>query len=139
LSTEELSAILRAQDPHEWHPDVFPLVEELLRGRGVDVEAVKESTGAPVSRLEYGALAKVASLSDPLQANLCKMALLESGIEAWLSTEYLAGAFPPLGLTIGIDVLVRREARTAALELLARLDAGAAEIPSDPEQDPGSA
>jgi hypothetical protein len=74
----------------------------------------------------------VATLGSALEANLCRMALAEAGIEAWLSTENLAGIAPPLGLTMGVDVLVRPESAAAARELLAAIRSGAAALPDDP-------
>jgi Putative prokaryotic signal transducing protein len=136
MSTEELSDILRENDRDEWRPEVFPLVEVLLKDRGVDIEAVKASLRAIESQPGSAGLESVKSLGDALQANLCKMALLEAGIEAWLSTEYVAGAFPTLGLALGVDVLVRPEDAAAARELIAGLDSGAAEIEQELEACP---
>jgi hypothetical protein len=80
-------------------------------------------------RVEYGPLETVATFGDPIEANLCRMALGEGGIEAWLSTENLAGVHPPLGLVLGVGVMVRREDADAARELLDAVRRGAMETP----------
>jgi hypothetical protein len=131
-STGELVEILRNQDSEEWRPEVFPVVEAILRARGVDVAAVK--TAGPLAReqAEYAPLETVASFSSSLEANLCRMALVSAGIEAWLSTEHLLDIVPPLGIGIPVEVQVRPENAAAARALLADIDAKAA-LPQEPE------
>jgi hypothetical protein len=65
------------------------------------------------------------------------MALADSGIEAWLPTEYLAGVSPNLGLAIGLDVLVRDEDASRAREVLRDVAQGNAALALDPEPCPG--
>jgi hypothetical protein len=134
--TDELVEILREQDTEEWRPEVFPLVEAILQERGVDTEAAKAAGPLPRDVLEFAAVQPVVTLNTSLEANLCRMALVEAGIEAWLSTEHLAGVAPPLGVAVGVDVLVRSENVEAARELLAELDTGAAALPVEPEPCP---
>jgi ribosomal protein S27AE len=134
MATLELIEILRERDFEAWRPEVFPLVEEILAGRRVDVAAVQATPSPRPDVLDHEALETVASLSDPLQANLCRMALLEAGIQAWLPTENLAAIAPPLGVAFGIAVLVRPEDAAAAREVIAGIEAGAAAIPE--ESDP---
>ena len=131
--TGELVEILRNQDTEEWRPEVFPFVEAILRERGVNVEAVKAAGPLPADSVEFGALEAVASFTTALEANLCRMALVEAGIQAWLSTEHMAGVIPPLAASVGVDVLVRPDRAAAARELLADLDAGAASLPRESE------
>lgn len=89
--TDELLDILVARDEDEWRPEVFSLVETLLRERGVDVAqalAARRQAPEPV-RLEIAAPEAtrpvvLLELADEVEAGLCRMALLESGIEARL-------------------------------------------------------
>jgi len=134
LPTEELVEILRAQDLENWRPEVFPIVEALLRERVVDPALVPREEAPP--QADFESLEPVASFGDAMEAKLCRMALGEAGIEAWLSTEHLAGVAPPLGLAIGIDLLVRPEMVAAAREVLASLAAGEAALPEENESCP---
>lgn len=130
--TGELVEILRNQDAEEWRPEVFPFVEAILRERGVNVAAVKEAGPLAEEVVEFAALERVASFSTTMEADLCRMALMEAGIKAWLSTEALAGVIPAMATSGGADVLVRPHNAAAARELLADLNAGAASLPRDP-------
>ncbi len=131
--TAELVAILRDHDLEEWRPEVFPVVEAILQDRGVNTAALKAAGPERRHTVETVTLEPVASFGSPVEADLCRMVLLEAGIKAWLSTEDLGGMAPALGWAAGVHVLVRREAAPAAREVLAAVDEGAAEIPEDPE------
>lgn len=135
MTSDELLEILAHRDADEWREEVFPIVEDLLRTRGVQpaiARAPQEADEAP----DRGALTSVGTFSTALDANLCKMALTESGIESWLPTEYLAGVSPNLGLAIGLDVLVRDEDVPRAREVLRELAEGGAALALDPEPCP---
>ncbi len=133
MPTGELVQILRDHDVDEWRPEVFPLVEAILRERGVDTHAVADLGPSPHQTVELGGLETVASLRTALEANLVRMALEEAGIDAWLSTENLASIAPPLGFATGVDVLVRPDTATAAREVLADVEAGARRLPEEVE------
>ncbi len=135
MSTADLVAVLRSQNVEEWRPEVFPLVEAILSQRGVDVVALKPAR-AGLEETDYAPVESVASFSTALEANLCRMALEEAQIHAWLSTEYLADVAPHLGLAIGVDVLVRKDVADAAREVLASIKTGAAALPSEGEPCP---
>lgn len=64
-------------------------------------------------------LVAVATHLDPVEANLLKIHLEESGIDAYLSGEDAVGVFPPLAVsTPGVQVLVRDVDVARANELL---------------------
>ena len=134
LSDDQLVTIIQLRDLDEWRPEVFPVVEAILQERGVDLSAVPARE--PTERLDYGALERVASFSGPLDASLRRMALEEAGIQAWLSTEHLAGIAPPLGIAIGVDLFVRPDLAESARAVLASLEAGDAALPLEPEPCP---
>lgn len=136
MPTAELVGILRDQDPGEWRPEVFPLVEAILRARGVDTDGMRAAGPRPPEEPAYQDVVRVSTERDPMAANLVRMSLEESGIPAWLSTEHLAGASPPLGIAIGLDVMVRAQDEGAAREVLAALESGAAALPLEPEPCP---
>jgi hypothetical protein len=136
MPTAELVAILRGQDAMEWRPEVFPLVETILQERGVDTTAVKAAGPPAADTLEFAALEAIASFRSQLSASLCRMALAQAGIEAWLSTENLAAISPPLGLAIGVDVLVRPENANLARKLLAEFESGGRPVPEESQSCP---
>jgi hypothetical protein len=132
MPTPELIEILEERDVEQWRPEVFPLVEGILAERGVDPKGIVP-TATEAAADEDGALESVASLGSNFEASFCKMALQEAGIEAWLSTEHLGGIAPPLGVAVGLNVLVRRREAAVAREVLAAVEAGAAELPEESE------
>ncbi|PYQ52912.1 MAG: hypothetical protein DMF78_10370 [Acidobacteria bacterium] len=136
MSTADLVAVFRSRNVEEWRAEVFPLVEEILARRRVDVDGLKAARAMEFEKTEYAPVESVASFSTALEANLCRMALEEAQIRAWLSTEYLADVAPHLGLAIGVDVLVRKDAAEAAREVLASIKAGAAAMASEVEPCP---
>jgi hypothetical protein len=136
MSSDELLEILEHRDTDEWREEVFPLVEDLLRARGIQ-PAIARAAEVTDDARDLGDLTSVGTFSTALDANLCKMALTESGIESWLPTEYLAGVSPNLGLAIGLDVLVRGEDVSRAREVLRDLAEGGAALALDPEPCPG--
>lgn len=83
--------------------------------------------------VDFEAFETVATFGDAVQAHLCRMALQQAGVDAWLSTENLAGVHPPLGLAIGVGVLVRPEEAAAARDLLRAADRGRLALPDEPE------
>jgi hypothetical protein len=78
----------------------------------------------------------VATFRDSMPANLCRMALGDAGIQAWLSTENLAGVAPHLGIALGIDVLVRGSDVSDAREVLADVDSGSVALPDEADPCP---
>jgi hypothetical protein len=136
MATRDLVAVLRSHDLEEWRPEVFPLVQAILDERGVDIDTVEVGDQTPTEGAGDEHLESVASFATAMEANLCRMALQEAEIDAWLSTEHLAGVAPSLGLAIGVDVLVRPATADAAREVLASIEAGAAALPQEPEPCP---
>lgn len=136
--TDELVEIFVAHDEDEWRPEVFPLVEAILVARGVDLAAATASPAEDESeeKDESGDLEVVATFHDALRASLCRSALGAAGIEAWLSTENVAGIAPHLGIALGIQVQVRPEDLEAAAEVLRSVESGSAAIPEDAEPCP---
>lgn len=133
MSTDELVAILRFRDQEQWRPEVFPLVEAILKDRGLSTADLTSVEEVPADIPELETLESIASFPTALEANLCRMALQEAEIDAWLSTEHLAGVAPPLGLAIGVDVMVRPSSVEAAREILSGIQDGVAALPEDRE------
>ena len=134
LPTGELLAILRDRDREEWRPDAFPLVEAILRERGVDVPAALESLRAAATYVDFEALTEIATFSTSVDAHLCRMALEEAEIPCWLFNDNLAGVHVPLGMAIGVSVRVRPEDADAAREILEAVRSGATAAPGDDKE-----
>lgn len=130
MSTADLVAILRGRGEGEWRPEVFPLVESILGGRHVDVSAITPEAPAHV---EFAHLQAVATFSTAIEANLAHMALAQAGIESTLTGEHLAGVHAPLGMTLGVGVLVAPEDLANAREILEDIRQGRARSPEEPE------
>jgi hypothetical protein len=133
LSTDELITIVRERDLEQWRPEVFALAEAILSLRHVNVMAVRAAGPTEKPTLDFQALDVVATFGGPLEANLCRMALEQAGIRALLSTENLAGVHPPLGLAIGVGVLVQPEDAAAAREFLEAVGHGRIRLPEEPD------
>jgi hypothetical protein len=71
MTTEALLEIVQRRDTDEWREEVFPIVEDLLRARGVDPTVV--SAGADTQEA-YGPgdLTSVGTYSTALEANLSR-------------------------------------------------------------------
>jgi Putative prokaryotic signal transducing protein len=128
LPTEELVEILRRHDEEEWQPEVFGIVEAVLRSRGVDPAQAAAAATDEAEEEEAGGLVSLESFTDPLEAQMCKMALESGGIPAWTSDER-GGVVPGFEneVLVTLEVLVRHSDEPAARELLESLGAEAAE------------
>ena len=92
--TEDLVEILVKRDEDEWRPEVFGLVEQVLRERGVSADqavearrrAVHVGTPEPPGHHEAPEQRPVllAAFDDEVEAKLCLMALGHAGIEGTL-------------------------------------------------------
>lgn len=130
MSTEDLVAILRERAAGAWRAEVFPLVEGILGDRQVDVAAIVPE--AP-SQLEFARLEAAGTFSTAIEANLAHMALTQAGIESTLSGEHLAGVHAPLGMTLGVGVLVAPEDVEAAREILEDIRLSKSSSSEEPE------
>lgn len=125
-ATEELIEILRARDEETWRPEVFPMVESILRDRGVeppppDVHVPDETEpGEPVA---------LCALTDPALIPVAKSLLEDAGIEYFIRDEggqnlfawgqAIAGFNPVLGPPVVFVPAPRlEEAREVLSELL---------------------
>lgn len=135
LPTAELVAILQKRDQGEWRPEVFPIVEAMLVERNVDPASIERE---PLPESDFSSLETVATFSTAIDANLARMALTQAGIESTLTGEHLAGVHAPLGMAIGVGLLVASEDATAAREVLEGVRLGKAEVAEEPEPNKGS-
>jgi hypothetical protein len=134
LPDDQLLDILRERDADTYRAEVFPIVEALLRERGIDPRTAEEEGGAAT---EDGAehtipdLALVSNFESVFEAEFCRSALLSAGIRAWLSTDPAIGALAPLRRGEGIGILVRTDEVEAAQEIVQDLTQGGAALDED--------
>ena len=116
--TEELVEMLALRDEEEWQPEVFAVVEEVLRERGIAaaqaVAAFREQMERPAGfgRAPAERLVVVADCATGEEAHLCCMTLAQGGVEAVCSGP------PSEGGGDGWRIQVASEQVEAARELL---------------------
>ena len=135
-STEELLEILRVRDEVTWRPEVFSVVESIVRERGSEVP--NPDPPAPHDT-HAGEPVEVCALPDPALIPVAKSLLDEAGIEYFVRDEAsqnlfawgqaIAGFNPVLGPPV---ILVPAASLEEAQELLAPL---LQESGSPPEDD----
>lgn len=110
-STEDLLAIINARDEEQWRPEVFPLIESILRGRRVSIRKSTEPT-EPVDPV----LVSVSLFRHRSQAEEACAILEDEGIRTWISDESIV---TEAGLEVGADLQVAEadvERASATLE-----------------------
>jgi hypothetical protein len=125
--TEDLVEILAQQDEEEWSPEVFPLIEEVLRDRGVRVAEevarlraqLDDREPDPHAEAAASQIVSVASFEDESDARLCRMALEQAGVRAMVRGPGRDG-------DLWFEVHVAEADLAAAKEVL-----DAAEVPED--------
>jgi hypothetical protein len=132
-STDELVEIALRHDLDVWRPEVFPLVEGILKRRGVDVTGVGYLSKLPEPEETESDFPGVLALSDPALLALAQSILDEAGIRFYVSNDSAPGLFGAGQLGgenqfAGPQVLRVQASRwDEAKELLAALMATAAE------------
>jgi hypothetical protein len=101
-SDDELLEILWRRDTDQWQPVVFPLAEEILRGRGIDVAQAL----ARLSESESGApaddpLVPIAGFATVVESEACRSALVAAGFRVAGADQFLLQVDPALGPALG--------------------------------------
>ena len=131
-TTGELVEILQRNDSKEWRPEVFPIVESILRRRGVDVAAIRARrpdrvTAAPAPEDDDSSpdFLKALDLPNAALLPLAKSLLEQAGLQYFVKGENAQSLFAlgQLGtgynLVAGPPVLMVEAARVQeARELL---------------------
>jgi hypothetical protein len=100
-SDEELLEILRRHDTNEWQPSVFPLAEDILRGRGVDVAQALASVPASDPSSDEDPLVPIAGFATVVESEACRSALLAAGFHVAGADQFLLQVDPALGPALG--------------------------------------
>ena len=117
LNNEELISILRQHDEEEWRPEVFDIVESILRERGISPDEALETTADGQDPLDETAgldLVTLAEYPSYVDAETDRLALEAKGLKAWVFNEHdpFEGAVP------GAQLQVRSEDLNAAMAIL---------------------
>lgn len=123
-SDDELLEILRARDEDEWQPEVFPIVEDILRQRGV---GVAEAT-APAESVEDEAdqpMVLIARFRTSIESDACRSALDAAGFHVLSADEYTLRVDPALSPVLGgLRLMVPGSEAEDARAFLAAADDG---------------
>ena len=125
-SDDELLEILWRRDADEWQPAVFPLAEEILRGRGIDVAQAlallsASDSGAPAD----DPLVPIAGFATVVESEACRAALVAAGFRVAGADQFLLQVDPALGPALGgFRLAVPRSEAEEARSFLAAADGG---------------
>jgi len=92
-STEELVRIALRHDLGEWRPEVFPIVEEILKARQVDISHVGQLSQFPDPEETESSFPSVLAVSDPGVLALAESILDEAGIRFYVANDITPGLF----------------------------------------------
>jgi hypothetical protein len=122
---DELLEILRRRDSDEWQPSVFAVVEEVLRGRGIDVaQAAAPVPDRPADEGE-GSVVTVARFPTVAESEACRTALLAAGFDVVGANEFVLRVDPALSPVLGgFGLAVPLSQAADAREFLAAAEGG---------------
>ena len=97
---EELLEILRRRDTSEWQPSVFPVAEEILRGRGINVgQALGAAPQSDVGQDQR--LVTIATFATVVESEACRSALAAAGFRVLAGDQFMLQVDPALGPALG--------------------------------------
>ena len=101
-SDEELLEILRKHDTDEWQAGVFPLAEDILRGRGIDVaQSLARPAGSDATAADDDTMVTIASFATVVESEACRSALLAAGFQVVGANQFVLQVDPALGPAVG--------------------------------------
>jgi hypothetical protein len=123
-SDGELLEILRRHDTVEWQASVFPLAEQILRSRGINVaEALAAAPEADVGPDER--LVPVATFATVVESEACRSALAAAGFRVVAGDQFMLQVDPALGPALGgFRLAVPESEAEDARSFLAAADGG---------------
>jgi hypothetical protein len=107
MATAALIEVLKRHDLDEWRPEVFPIVESILLGRGVDVAELKASAerDRAAAREDDRTFVRVMELPDPGALAIAKSLLQEAGVDFFIKNEETQALFGWGQLGTGYNVI----------------------------------
>jgi hypothetical protein len=101
LSTEELLEIVQKYDTEEWQAAVFPLAEDILRGRGVEPARGTADTEDAESAPPDDPFVAIAGFATVVESEACRSALAAAGFTVVGADKFLLQVDPALGPALG--------------------------------------
>jgi hypothetical protein len=130
-SNEELITILLEHDEGQWRPEVFDIVDAILRERGVSADKVLKYVEGPesvLSETEGLKLITVAEYVSRLDAENDRLILENEGVKSWIFEE---DNLPADGTPPSVQLKVCAEDWRAAMERLGSEDMFPPDLPED--------
>jgi hypothetical protein len=100
-SDDELLEILRQHDTDEWQAAVFPLAEDILRSRGIDVAQALACAPEPEAPPAEEPMVPIVRFATVVESEACRSALLAAGFRVAGEDEFLLRVDPALGPALG--------------------------------------
>jgi hypothetical protein len=85
LPDEELVSILKKHDEEEWRPEVFDIVKNILRERGISPDLSFDEDVAETAPLD---LVTVGQYTNYMDAEADRVALEAQGVDGWILNKY---------------------------------------------------
>ena len=126
-SDDELLEILWRRDTDQWQPTVFPLAEEILRGRGMDVAQALDRLSQSESEAPPSddPLVPIAGFATVVESEACRSALVAAGFRVAGADQFLLQVDPALGPALGgFRLAVPQSQAEDARNFLAAADGG---------------
>ena len=101
LSDDALLDILREHNTDEWQAAVFPLAEEILRGRGIDVAQVLAGGRASEAPPADEPMVPIAGFATVFESEACRSALVAAGFRVVGEDQFVLQVDPALGPALG--------------------------------------
>ena len=100
-SDDELLDILRRHDTDEWQAEVFPLAEDVLRSRGVDVAQALARVPTTEAMPAPDPMVPIAGFATVVESEACRSALAAAGFAVQGEDQFLLQVDPALGPALG--------------------------------------
>jgi DNA-directed RNA polymerase subunit M/transcription elongation factor TFIIS len=133
LKDEELISIIQEHDAEQWRPEVFDIVNAILRERGVSPGKELEHEEDISDETPVLDLVTVADYFNYIDAETDRLALEAKGLKAWICNECnpLTEGVPP-----GVQLQVRSEDLTAAMAILGSEPVPSSDLPDEIAEPP---
>jgi hypothetical protein len=100
-SDDELLDILRQHNTDEWEAAVFPLAEDILRARSIDVAQALARTSESEASPAEEPMVPIAGFATVVESEACRSALAAAGFSVVGEDRFLLQVDPALGPALG--------------------------------------
>lgn len=100
-SDDELIDMLRQHKTDEWQEAVFPLAEDILRGRGIDLAQALARTPVAEASPPEDPMVPIAGFATVVESEACRSALSAAGFGVVGQDQFILQVDPALGPALG--------------------------------------